>query len=112
MADQRLPAQLEVSGIIRAVQAEGGFATVLQKGEQDAGTLLIITTQGGRGSELWERMPQLDGSRRFIRTKSQDKENKEEFENYLRRRQQQDPDLWLIELDIAGAERFIDSKPG
>lgn len=109
MSDQRLPAQLEVSGLIRAVQAEGGFATVLQKGEQDAGTLLIITTQGGQNSRLWERMPQLDGSRRFTCAKTQNIENKCEFEDYLNRRRQQDPDSWVIELDIADAERFIDS---
>ncbi|MBV1917442.1 MAG: DUF1491 family protein, partial [Sphingomonadaceae bacterium] len=33
--------------------------------------------------------------------------NKEEFEGYLQRRQNQDPDLWILELDIAHGERFI-----
>lgn len=109
--DTRLPAHLEASGFIRAVQADGGFATVLHKGEPDAGILLIVTTQGGENSHLWERMPQLDGTRCFTRTKSQNNENKQEFEEYLVRRTRQDPDAWLIELDIAQAERFIVSKP-
>ena len=36
MEDARIPAHLEVSGLIRSVQAAGGFATVLAKGEKTA----------------------------------------------------------------------------
>ncbi|MEN8858992.1 MAG: DUF1491 domain-containing protein, partial [Qipengyuania flava] len=32
--DARLPAHIEVSGLIRAVESEGGFGVVLQKGEK------------------------------------------------------------------------------
>ena len=59
--DARLPAHLEVSGIIRSVQAQGGFATVLAKGERDAGTILILTLEKGENGSLYERMPQLGG---------------------------------------------------
>lgn len=109
MATPRLPAHLEVSGLIRQVQTAGGFATVLQKGERDAGIVLVLTTNGGQNSRLWERMPQLDGSRTFTETKAQNIENTQEFDEYIRRRMSQDPDAWVLELDIADAERFIDS---
>ena len=39
--DARLPAHIEVFGLIRAVESEGGFGVVLQKGEKDAGTILV-----------------------------------------------------------------------
>ncbi len=68
--DARLPAHVEVSGLIRAVEGAGGFGMVLQKGEKDAGTLLVLTTQSGGNTRLWERMPQLDGSRAFVCTLS------------------------------------------
>lgn len=109
MATPRLPTHLEVSGLIRQVQSAGGFATVLQKGERDAGIVLVLTTNGGQNSRLWERMPQLDGSRTFTETKAQNIENAQEFDEYIRRRMNQDPDAWVLELDIADAERFIDS---
>ncbi|PZT89256.1 MAG: DUF1491 domain-containing protein [Citromicrobium sp.] len=109
MATPRLPAHLEVSGLIRQVQTAGGFATVLQKGERDAGIVLLLTTNGGQNIRLWERMPQLDGSRTFTETKAQSIENTQEFDEYIRRRMSQDPDAWVLELDIADAERFIDS---
>ncbi|GAA4642251.1 hypothetical protein GCM10023115_04640 [Pontixanthobacter gangjinensis] len=104
--DDRLPAHLEISGIIRAVQSQGGFATVLSKGERDAGTILLLMTERGKPDRLYERMPQLDGSRVFALTKTQDPEKPKEFEEYLTRRAQQDPDMWVLELDIADAERF------
>lgn len=104
--DERLPAHLEVSGLIRAVNAEGGFATVVQKGERDAGTILLITTARNEATCLFERMPQMDGSRRFECTRTQDPEKPTEFDEYIARRRQQDGDIWVVELDIAGAERF------
>ena len=107
MTDARLPAHLEIAGLIRAVQSAGGFATVLHKGERDAGAICIIATHNGHNTTLWERLPQLDGSRKFVATKVQDAENKEEFENYLARRVRQDPDCWQLELDIGNPERFI-----
>ncbi len=103
----RLPAYLEVSSLIRMVEANGGFAAVLAKGERDAGTILILTMEKGENRSLYERMPQLDGSRKFICVKNQDIEKHGEFDEYLDRRRQQDSDIWIIELDIANAERFI-----
>ena len=103
----RLPAQLEASAILRLADSQGGFGAVLAKGERDAGTILLVTTCRGQAGQLYERMPQLDGSRSFVATKAENPENRAEFSEYLARRRQQDPDIWLIEVDIADPERFI-----
>lgn len=105
----RVPAHLEVAGLLRAVQAAGGFATVIAKGERDAGTLLITCCENGRNLRAYERMPQADGTRRWTLASREDPENPQAFSDYLGRRRRQDSDLWIIELDIPGAERFIDS---
>ncbi|MCX9146888.1 DUF1491 family protein [Erythrobacter sp. WG] len=103
----RLPAHLEASAIIRRAEAQGGFATVLAKGERDAGTILLVTSCHGRDAVLHERMPQLDGSRSFVATRREDAEKPWEFGEYLDRRRQQDPDSWLIEVNIADPQRFV-----
>lgn len=103
----RLPTHFEISGLIRAVEAAGGFATVLAKGERDAGTMLITTLGRGEPARLYERMPQLDGSRIFTVTREQDPDNPMEFNEYLTNRSRQDPDIWIVELDIADAARFV-----
>lgn len=105
--DTRLPAHLEVSGLIRAVEAAGGFATVIAKGERDAGTLLVICCESGRSAAAYERMPQPDGSRAWTLSRTQDAENPKEFWDYCDRRRRQDDDLWVVELDVPNGERFI-----
>lgn len=107
----RLPAHLEASAILRLAESKGGYAAVLAKGERDAGTILIVTLCHGKGAVLYERMPGLDGSRSFVATKKEYPENKQEFSEYLERRQRQDRDLWLIEVNIADPERFIADLP-
>lgn len=105
----RLPAHIEISGLIRSVEAAGGFAAVLSTGERDAGVILILTTERDKNARLWERMPQLDGSRIFTCTREEDAEKKQEFSDYLMRRAEQDPDAWLVEIEISNPERFIES---
>ena len=105
--DVRLPAHLEVSSLSRQVEAEGGFATVIKKGEREAGTILIVLTESGKNGRLYERMPQLDGSRSWHCSMRQDTEKLDEFEKYLERRANQDPDVWILELDIRDGERFV-----
>jgi hypothetical protein len=107
----RRPAPLEVSGLIRLVESQGGTAMVLAKGERDVGTILIVTMCRGEDVRLFERMPQMDGTRPFLATKSQDPQKPEEFSEYLDRRRRQDPDIWIVEVDIANAERFVELLP-
>lgn len=108
----RLPAHLEVSGIMRVAEAAGGFATVVSRGEKDGGTILLLTMKRGRNARLWERMPQLDGSRTFEVTQTEDLENPNKIQEYIARRSAQDPDCWVLELDIDDADRFVASLPG
>ncbi len=109
--DARLPAHLEVSAIIRLVEAAEGFAVVTAKGERDAGTILILTFYRGENAVLFEKMPQLDGSRSFVTAKQQNPEKPKEIFEYIERRKQQDPDIWVLEADIADGAQFIASLP-
>ncbi|MEM6585317.1 MAG: DUF1491 family protein [Pseudomonadota bacterium] len=107
----RLPAHLEIGSLIRLAETHGGSAMVLAKGEKDAGTILLVTMYRGENTQLYERMPQLDGTRAFVQSKVQDPENPLEFPEYLARRRKQDPDIWILELDIEDPQRFIDLLP-
>ena len=107
----RLPAHLEVASLIRLAETHGGSAMVLAKGEPDAGTILIVTMYRGEDTRLYERMPQLDGTRSFVQSNIQVSEDNREISEYLARRRQQDPDIWVVEVDIDEAERFIALLP-
>lgn len=103
----RLPAHIEVSGLIRAMEAAGGFGMVIAKGERDAGTILVICCANGTEARAWERMPQADGTRAWVMSREQDPENPHTFTDWYRRRQQQDSDLWIVELEGAEAESVL-----
>lgn len=108
--EPRLATRIEVQGLLRQVQAAGGFATVLKRGEADAGALLVVMTGPGEAPRAWERMPSLEGGRVWVcaRRGTRDAiDSSRDFAEWLERRSQQDPDLWVIELDIPQAERFI-----
>ncbi|QKG70895.1 DUF1491 family protein [Erythrobacter mangrovi] len=105
----RLPAHLEASALVRTAEASGGFAAIVQRGEKDAGVILLVTMTRGANARLWERMPQLDGSRKFVLTKEENAEDKDEFTQYIERRRRSDPDCWVVELDLPDPEHFIDS---
>lgn len=105
--DARLPAQVEAGALMRRVQQEGGFAAVLAKGDPDAGSLLVILVENGACARAFERMPHPSGTRRWTLARAADPEQPEAFGEWLDRRRHQDPDLWIIELDIPQGERFI-----
>ena len=107
MDTARIPAHLEVSGLLRATEAAGGFATVLSSGERDAGTILVICCHKGTDCCAYERMPQLDGTRKWTPTKRENPDNPFEIFDYWQKRKRQDDDLWVIELDAPDAEKLL-----
>ncbi|TCD06684.1 DUF1491 family protein [Erythrobacteraceae bacterium CFH 75059] len=106
----RLPPRLEIGAWRRAVESEGGFATVLHRGDPDAGTILIVTTERGGAQRLWERLPRADGWRGFTPVSAPVTAGGAIDPDYLRRRTAGDPDLWIVELDTTRPERFIEMR--
>lgn len=84
---------------------------MLSKGERDAGTILVVLTENGANARLFERMPSATGTRDWQVSRIENSENKQEFTAYLQHRSASDPDLWIVELDIANGERFIGLTP-
>ncbi len=80
---------------------------VLNKGERDGGTILIVLLDNQGLGVLFERMPDADGSRKWLAVKTQVIDSKMKFEDYLSRRKEQDPDVWIVELTVADRERFV-----
>lgn len=102
----RLTSRMTIDALFRRVRAEGGFATVLHKGDEGAGTILLLCRERGEAKSLLERTADLDGEHRWMPCGPQDVEDEAIRDSYIQRRRASDPDLWLIELDVADAERF------
>ena len=100
----RLKSRFLVDLLLREAQAAGGFAAVLARGDADAGAILVQCSDRGRPGPLLERRFALDGGYRWEAVGPADGE---ERENYCERRRKADPDLWIVELDIADASRLV-----
>lgn len=102
----RATSQLLIQALIRAVQAEGGFAAVIHKGDTGAGTILVQCRNKAGETRLFERQPDFSKGYILAPIATQSWGNEAEIIQYIERRRRSDPDLWVIELDVADAERF------
>ena len=104
---ERLPAHVEVAAIIRRVEADGGFATVLRKGDPDRGTLTLILQKRGENCGFLERELGPDFTYEWVFRPSGEPKGSQSIADLIARKARLDADFWLIELDIAEPERFI-----
>ena len=104
--EARLQSSILVNALQRRAESDGGFAAVLAKGDANSGAVLVILAERGRKVKILERL--LDGGGRYTwrEVGEQALANEEELQKFLDKRRRFDPDIWLIELDIASAERF------
>ena len=109
--EPRLASSVLVSALLRRAQAEGGFGTVIAKGDATAGSIAVVLLERGATPRLFERMLQPDG-RYAWRESVSAHEGSDGMETLLARRRRFDPDLWVVELDIASAERFAAEMNG
>ncbi|MEO6580529.1 MAG: DUF1491 family protein [Sphingomicrobium sp.] len=103
----RLPARVEASALIRQAESNGGFGTILKRGDPDSGALVLLIAQKGVPIALVERQMGQDFAYRWTATESGESLRGNKFRDSLADRARFDPDFWLIELDIPDAERFI-----
>jgi hypothetical protein len=101
----RLASSVLATALLRLAQNEGGFGAVLAKGDEHAGAIAVILAEKGKKACFLERLLQPDGSYSWHESR-QAVENEKDFNAFLERRRRTDPDLWILELDIASAERF------
>jgi hypothetical protein len=108
----RLPARLEAAALIRQVESKGGFATVLKSGDPDRGTLVLLLAERGVTKALVERRMGPTFAYRWSVAEGEQGLSAEKFRELTDKRIRFDPDIWLIELDIPDAERFIAETTG
>ena len=89
------------------MQADGGFAAVMRKGDEERGSLILFVASRGVHVASLERILGIDGRYRWERSGPGDSAGSAEIAEFLARRARFDEDLWAIELDIAEPERFI-----
>ena len=100
--EPRIAASVLAGALIRKVEGEGGFGAVLAKGDETAGSILVILMERGANPRVFERLLQPDGRYSWRETG----QSGAAVPELVARRRRFDPDLWVLELDVPSGERF------
>ncbi|WP_367715392.1 DUF1491 family protein [Nitratireductor sp. GISD-1A_MAKvit] len=104
----RLTSGFWVSALTKRLFSEGSFATVVQKGAMEAGSIFILLRDRLGRQALYGPAAQAvyDEARPDERRFSLIIEDDEEaIEKRLDRERRFDPDFWLVEIEVAEIER-------
>ncbi len=104
---ERLPAHLEASGFLRRAEADGGFGTILKRGDTDRGALILQLTRRGEHAGFLERALGADGNYGWRLVGPTAGADPASLADWSQKRIRFDEDLWLIELDIPDPQRFV-----
>lgn len=106
-----LKSEFWVQALIRRAQVGGAFATVLRKGDPDAGAVLVkvatlngaarlyAPAQDGEGERVW-----LDLSAGTLGT------DEKAIDAHAFTRADRDPDLWIIEIEDREGRTFLTER--
>lgn len=97
----RLASRVRVDALIRRVNSAGGFATVLARGDDEAGAIAVVTRDAGKEA-LRAAVLGMAGRYEFAELA-----RGAEVPAWIERACRRDPDLWVIELDIPQAGQFV-----
>lgn len=104
----RVTSDFWVSALLRRVNASGGFGAVIRRGAAEAGAIFVLVRGRGGQAHLYGPAPQsvYDGARpdeRFF-SAVEDAGDTESLERRLERETRFDPDLWVVEIELADGE--------
>nr|WP_310524301.1 DUF1491 family protein [Polymorphobacter sp.] len=97
----RLASSVKVSALLRRVDAAGGFGAVLARGDTTAGSIAVVTRIDGADT-LLSPMFAATGGYEWVEVAAA-----EAIPGWIERARRNDPDLWVVELDIPDAARFV-----
>jgi len=104
-----LSSDLWVSALIRRAQLEGAYATVVKKGDDRAGSVIVKAYDTStRTAKLYTEAFGQDGDRLWIQPVTSESES--ELDAYITRQRGYDPDLWVVEIEDRQGRHFITEK--
>jgi hypothetical protein len=108
MRSMQLKTEIWVQALIRRAEVGGAFAGVVRKGDTDAGAVLVkVASLDGR-ARLYAPAQDNEGQRVWLDLSSGALGDGEaEVDAYARKRAENDPDLWIVEVEDRHARHFL-----
>jgi len=93
--------------LIRRAENGGAFASVIHRGDPDAGAALIKVRTLDDMAVLYRSMRDMSGERIWLPKGPKDED---EVDQIIRKALVTDPDLWVIEIDDRKGRHFLTEK--
>ncbi|MFL2771509.1 MAG: DUF1491 family protein [Rhodospirillaceae bacterium] len=108
--EQRLKTKIWVQSYLRRTEADGFSATLVRRGDADAGAVLIKVNRLCNGCSVYTQVRDENGDPAWFSGTGKDAVSEDVAEAYIARQKQYDADLWVVEVEDPKSAYWLDGK--
>ncbi len=101
---REIPAHIWVSALLRRATGAGAFATIVHRGDEDRGDVLVKVTLARGEAQLYAPAFNPEGPSAFERLAVEDEAG---VDVLIAKRRSADRDLWVIEIEDRAGRHFL-----
>jgi hypothetical protein len=104
---REIPAHIWVSALLRRASVAGAFATIVHRGDEERGDVLVKVTRARGEAQLYAPAFNPEGPSEFERLAAEDELAADAL---IAKRLKSDRDLWVVEIEDREGRHFLTEK--
>jgi hypothetical protein len=104
---REISAHIWVSALLRRAMAEGAFATIVHRGDENRGDVLVKVTRARGEAQVYAPAFNPEGPTEFERLPADDEAGADAL---IARRLKSDRDLWVVEIEDRHGRHFLTER--